>query len=50
MVKAFLRISLCIVALIGFGIILGEVLKKWQVADPDFSLVWIVTPISGSVP
>lgn len=45
MVKAFLRKSLCIVGLVGFGIILGEVLKKWQLADPDFSLVWIVTPI-----
>jgi len=45
MVKAFLRISLCIVGLVGFGIILGEVLKKWQVADPDFGVVWIVIPI-----
>jgi len=33
------------VGLAGFGIILGEVLKKWQVADPDFRVVWIVIPI-----
>lgn len=45
MVKAFLRISLCIVGLVGLGIILGEVLKKWQLAGPDFNVAWAVVPI-----
>lgn len=45
MVKAFLRISFCIVGLVGFGIILGEVLKKWQAAGPDFNIGWVVVPI-----
>jgi len=45
MIKAWLRMILCVFGLAGFGIILGEVLKKWQVAGPDFSVVWIVIPI-----
>jgi len=45
MTKAVLRLTLCVFGLAGFGIILGEVLKKWRIAGPDFSVVWVVLPM-----
>ncbi|THB80602.1 MAG: hypothetical protein D3926_06335 [Desulfobacteraceae bacterium] len=43
--KTLLRILACLGGLSGFGVIAAEILKKWEIIDPDLSLLWVVSPI-----
>jgi hypothetical protein len=36
---------ICLLGLCGFGIIVFEIMKKWQFIDSSLSPVWIVAPI-----
>ena len=45
MTKTPLRIIACIIGLSGFGIIVAEILKKWQLIHPSLGSVWIVASI-----
>jgi len=40
-----LRLFTCLIGLSGFGIIVAEILKKWQLFSKDLGLIWIIAPI-----
>jgi len=45
MTKPLLRFISCLIGLSGFGVILAEVLKKWQLISINLSPVWVIVPI-----
>ena len=45
MKKQVLRILVGLTGLSGFGVIVAEVLKKWQIVDSGTSNLWTVGPI-----
>ena len=44
MKRAVLRFATCILGLSGFGVLVAEVLKKWQLVSPSLNPLWIVLP------
>lgn len=40
-----LRILIASSGIAGFGVIVGEVLKKWQLIDAAASILWVICPI-----
>ena len=45
MTKTLLRLITCLIGLSGFGIIVAEILKKWQLVSKNLGLTWIISPI-----
>ena len=45
MIKPLLRFISCLIGLSGFGVIVAEVLKKWQLISKNLSPVWVIVPI-----
>ena len=45
MTKPLLRFISCLIGLSGFGVIVAEVLKKWQLISKNHSPVWVIVPI-----
>jgi hypothetical protein len=45
MTKPLLRFISCLIGLSGFGVIVAEVLKKWQLISKNLSPVWVIVPI-----
>ena len=45
MTGPLLRFISCLIGLSGFGVIVAEVLKKWQLINKSLSFVWIIVPI-----
>lgn len=43
--KSLLVYFLCLLGLCGFGIIVFEILKKWQLIHASMSPAWIIAPI-----
>ena len=43
--KSILWFFSCLIGLAGFGIIVTEILKKWQIIGKTLSPVWIIAPI-----
>jgi hypothetical protein len=45
MAEPLLRFISFLIGLSGFGVIVAEVLKKWQLISKSLSSVWIIVPI-----
>jgi hypothetical protein len=45
MTKPLLRFISCLIGLSGFGVIVAEVLKKWQLISKNLSPAWVIVPI-----
>jgi hypothetical protein len=45
MTEPLLRFISYLIGLSGFGIIVAEVLKKWQLISENLSLLWVIVPI-----
>lgn len=45
MTKSILRFIFCLIGLLGFSIIIAEILKKWQLISKNISPVWVIMPI-----
>ncbi|MBT8352059.1 MAG: hypothetical protein KJO26_12625 [Deltaproteobacteria bacterium] len=45
MKKKLLRLIICLLGLSGFGVIVAEILKKWQLVSKDLGLIWFIAPI-----
>ena len=43
--KATIRIVTAILGVAGLGIIVHEVLKKWQLIGPDRGILWTIVPL-----
>ena len=43
--KATIRFFIAISGLAGLGIIVHEVLKKWQLIGPDRGILWTIVPL-----
>ncbi len=43
--KSLLLYFICLLGLSGFGIIVIEILKKWQLVNSNLSPVWTIAPI-----
>jgi len=43
--KPLLRFIICLIGLSGFGVIVAEALKKWQLISKNLSSVWVIMPI-----
>lgn len=43
--KSLLLYCFCLLGLAGFGIIIFEILKKWQLISTGLSPIWIIVPI-----
>ncbi len=44
-IKSILWLLFCLSGLLGFGIIVGEVLKKWHFISQSLNIVWVIAPI-----
>jgi len=45
MTEPLLRFISYLIGLSGFGVIVAEVLKKWQIISKNLSPVWVIVPI-----
>jgi hypothetical protein len=45
MTKPLLRFIICLLGLSGFGVIVAEILKKWQIISKNFSPLGVIVPI-----
>lgn len=44
-IKSILWLLFCLSGLLGFGVIVAEVLKKWHFISKRLNILWVIAPI-----